>query len=144
MSKILAKDLLKELNDGKEEVYLVYPDAGAAKRYGKEISYDKILTANKERDFRTGFIKKLQINGDIQSKSFKAVIVDDLCSKGGTFQITASKLKDMGATEIYLAVTHCENTIFQGDLLTGNLVAGIYTTNSILSKCHEKIKVYEI
>lgn len=144
MSKTLAEDILKELNDGKEEVYLVYPDAGAAKRYGKEISYEKVLTANKERDFRTGFIKKLQINGDIESKNFKAVIVDDLCSKGGTFMLTASKLKDMGATEIYLAVTHCENTIFQGDLLTGNLVTGIYTTNSILSKYHEKIKVYEI
>lgn len=144
MSKILAEDLLKELNDGKEEVYLVYPDAGAAKRYGKEISYEKILTANKERDFRTGFIKKLQINGDVQSENFKAVVVDDLCSKGSTFMLTASKLKEMGATEIYLAVTHCENTIFQGDLLDGNLVTGIYTTNSILRKDHEKVKVYEI
>lgn len=144
MSKILAERLLKELNNGKEDVYLVYPDAGAAKRYGKEIEYEKILTGSKERDFRTGFIKKLEINGDMRSKSFKAIIVDDLCSKGGTFMLTASKLKEIGATEIYLVVTHCENTIFQGELLTGDLITGIYTTNSILSKNHKKIKVFEI
>ncbi|MGY0373368.1 ribose-phosphate pyrophosphokinase [Clostridium sp. JNZ J1-5] len=144
MSKILAERLLKELNNGKEDVYLVYPDAGAAKRYGKEIEYEKILTGSKERDFRTGFINKLEINGDMRSKSFKAIIVDDLCSKGGTFMLTASKLKEIGATEIYLVVTHCENTIFQGELLTGDLITGIYTTNSILSKNHKKIKVFEI
>lgn len=144
MSKILAERLLKELNNGKEDVYLVYPDAGAAKRYGKEIEYEKILTGSKERDFRTGFIKKLEINGDMRSKSFKAIIVDDLCSKGGTFMLTASKLKEIGATEIYLVVTHCENTVFQGELLTGDLITEIYTTNSILSKDHKKIKVFEI
>jgi ribose-phosphate pyrophosphokinase len=144
MSKYLAKELLEEINDGFHEVYLVYPDAGAAKRYGKEIGYEKILTANKDRDFKTGFIKNLQINGTIESKNFKSIIVDDLCSKGGTFMLTASKLKDMGATEIYLVVTHCENTIFEGELLSSDLITKIYTTNSILSKEHEKIKVYEI
>lgn len=144
MSKNLTEKLLKELSNGKEELYLVYPDAGAAKRYGKDIEYKKILTASKERDFKTGFIKKLWINGEPKSKSFKAIIVDDLCSKGGTFILTASKLKEMGAVEIYLVVTHLENTVFQGELLEGNLITGIYTTNSILSKKHEKIKVYEI
>ena len=144
MSKILTEKLLEELRTGDEDVYLVFPDAGAAKRYGKQISYDRILTASKERDFKTGYINKLDINGEIKSKNYKAVIVDDLCSRGGTFLLTASKLKEMGATEIYLVVTHCENTIFEGELLTGDLITGIYTTNSILSKDHEKIKVYEI
>lgn len=144
MTKILAEELLKELNDGEKHVYLVYPDAGAAKRYGKEIHYDKILTASKERDFKTGLIKKLEINGDIESKNFKAIIVDDLCSRGGTFVMTASRLKEMGASEVYLAVTHCEDTVFEGELLTGDLVTGIYTSSSILSRGHEKIRMYEI
>lgn len=144
MTKYLTEELLKELNRGEEEIYLVYPDAGAAKRYGKEINYENILTANKERDFRTGMIKSLEINGDIKQSGFKAIIVDDLCSKGGTFMMTASKLKDMGASEIYLVVTHCENTVFEGSLLNSDLVKGIYTTDSILSKEHEKIRVYEI
>lgn len=142
MSKKLTEQLIEELND--ENVYLVYPDAGASKRYAHQIAYEKILTANKERDFKTGFINKLEINGDVKSKNFKAIIVDDLCSKGGTFELTASKLKEMGAGEIYLVVTHCEDTIFEGKLLDSDLIAGIYTTNSILSKEHKKIKVYEI
>ncbi|WP_017415193.1 ribose-phosphate pyrophosphokinase [Clostridium tunisiense] len=144
MTKVLTEELLKNLNGGKEDVYLVYPDAGAAKRYGKEINYENILTANKERDFKTGFIKSLEINGHVKQAGFKAIIVDDLCSKGGTFMMTASKLKEMGTSEIYLVVTHCENTIFEGNLLNSDLVKGIYTTNSILSKKHEKIRVYEI
>jgi ribose-phosphate pyrophosphokinase len=144
MSKTLAQELLEEVNNGKDDIYLVYPDAGAAKRYGKEIGYGKVLTANKDRDFKTGFIKNLQINGNVESERFKAIIVDDLCSRGGTFMLTASKLREMGATEIYLVVTHCENTIFEGDLLSSDLITKIYTTNSIISKEHEKIKVYEI
>lgn len=142
MSQALTKELLKELND--EDIYLVYPDAGAAKRYEKQLEYGKVLTANKERDFKTGRIKSLKINGEVSAKAFKAVIVDDLCSKGGTFILTAEELKKLGAEEIYLVVTHCEDTIFEGDILKNDLIKGVFTTNSILSKVHEKIKVHEI
>ncbi|AJG98972.1 ribose-phosphate pyrophosphokinase [Clostridium beijerinckii] len=144
MSAILAKDLLEKVEDKNDSVYLVYPDAGAAKRYGKQIEYEKILTANKERDFKTGFINKLEINGTVENKNFKAIIVDDLCSKGGTFILTAKKLKEMGATEIYLVVTHCEDTIFDGEILKTDLITKVFTTNSILSKEHEKIEISSI
>lgn len=144
MSAILAKNLLEKVDDKKDSVYLVYPDAGAAKRYGKQIEYEKILTANKERDFKTGSINKLEINGAVESKNFKAIIVDDLCSKGGTFILTAKKLKEMGATEIYLVVTHCEDTIFDGEILKTDLITKVFTTNSILSKEHEKIEISSI
>lgn len=106
MSKIIAKEVLEALKNDEEEVYLVYPDAGAAKRYGKDISYEKILTANKERDFKTGYINRLEINGVTSEAKFKAIIVDDLCSRGGTFILTAEKLKEMGATEIYLILNY--------------------------------------
>lgn len=144
MSEILAKKVLDKVVDDKEAVYLVYPDAGAAKRYSKQIEYEKILTANKERDFKTGFINKLDINGNVESKNFKAIIVDDLCSKGGTFILTATKLKEMGAAEIYLVVTHCEDTIFDGDILKSDLITKVFTTNSILSKEHDKLEVTEV
>lgn len=144
MSQSLAKTALEKINKDNGTIYLVYPDAGAAKRYSKQIKYDKVLTANKERDFKTGRINKLEINGTVENKNFKAVIVDDLCSKGGTFILTAEKLKEMGADEIYLVVTHCEDTIFDGDILKSNLIKKVFTTNSILSRAHEKIEVTEI
>jgi ribose-phosphate pyrophosphokinase len=143
MSKILAEDLLRKLNNGKDEVYLVYPDAGAEKRYRKLINYEKVLTASKERDFKTGYIKNLEIENRAEVKDFKAIIVDDLCSKGGTFMLTASKLKEIGAEDIYLVVTHCENTVFEGELLKSDLIKEIYTTDSILDKNHKKIKIYK-
>ena len=46
--------------------------------------------------------------------------------------------------EIYLYVTHCENTILEGDLLSSGLVKRVYTTNSIFTKEHEKIEVFEL
>jgi ribose-phosphate pyrophosphokinase len=144
MSKLLTEQLLQNINSSKEDLYIVYPDAGAAKRYGKQIEYEKVLTASKERDFKTGYIKKLDIIGTTQSKEFKAIIVDDLCSKGGTFILTASKLREIGATEIYLVVTHCEDTIFSGDILKTDLIKKVYTTNSILSREHEKIAISKI
>lgn len=145
-SNIAKKVLEKFLREEKceEQVYLVYPDAGAEKRYSKQIEYDKVLSASKERDFKTGYIKKLDINGTVDSESFKAIIVDDLCSKGGTFILTAAKLKKMGASEIYLVVTHCEETIFKGDILKTDLIKKVYTTNSILSRKHEKIEITKI
>ncbi|ADL53161.1 ribose-phosphate pyrophosphokinase [Clostridium cellulovorans] len=144
MSKLLAEKALNEIGSDDENVYLVYPDAGAAKRYGKQINYEKVLTARKERDFKTGDIKNLIIDGSTEGKNFKAIIVDDLCSRGGTFIYTAEKLKALGAREIYLVVTHCENTIFQGDILKNDLITKVYTTDSILSKEHEKIAIYRI
>ena len=73
----------------------------------------------------------------------KVLIVDDICSRGGTFYHSAKALKNLGAGEIYLYVSHCENSILEGDLLTSNLVEKVFTTNSIFTKQHEKITVME-
>ena len=58
--------------------------------------------------------------------------------------LTGSRLRDMGASEIYLVVTHCEDTIFKGDILKTDLIKKVYTTDSILNKEHKKIKVKKI
>lgn len=142
MSAIIAKDVINNLKQ--DNLYIVYPDAGAEKRYTKQIKYDKILTCSKERDFKTGLIKKLEINGTVSEKTFDAIIIDDLCSKGGTFTLTAEKLKKMGANNIYLVVTHCEDNIFKGEILNTDIINRIYTTNSIISKEHEKIQIRNI
>ena len=36
----------------------------------------------------------------------RVLIVDDLCSRGGTFYHSAKKLKELGAKEIYLYISH--------------------------------------
>lgn len=128
----------------KKNDYLFFPDAGAKKRYEKQFNFKNVLSANKQRDFKTGRIKKLTIEGEIPKEAFRVIIVDDLCSRGGTFMLSAQKLKELGATDIRLVVTHCEDTIFNGDILKDDLISKVYTTNSILSKTHKKINIKEL
>jgi ribose-phosphate pyrophosphokinase len=119
----------------------MFPDIGASKRYSNMFSEYKKITTHKERDFKTGKIKSMKIleNIDINSriKGKNIIIVDDLCSKGGTFILAAESLKNLGCNDIYLAVAHCENTIFEGDIFKTNLIKQVYTTNTIVNKNKE-------
>ena len=124
---------------------IFYPDEGAMKRYNSIIKANKPITFGmKKREWTTGEIKGLDIFGDTDAlKDTKVLIIDDICSRGGTFYHSANKLKELGAKEIYLYVSHCEDTIHEGELLKDNgLIERIYTTNSFLNrKPHEKIEV---
>lgn len=123
---------------------LFFPDEGAMKRYADmfELPY---AFGIKKRDWATGKIEGLDVAGCVEKiKDGRILIVDDICSRGGTFYHSAKKLKELGAKEIYLYVTHCENTILEGDLLTSGLIEKVFTTNSIFTKEHEKIEVFKI
>ena len=41
---------------------------------------------------------------DIQNKTI--LIIDDICDGGMTFKLTAERLKELGAKEVHLYVTH--------------------------------------
>ena len=128
---------------GKEDVLLFYPDEGAMKRYSAMCDKPYVF-GMKKRDWTTGQIQGLDVQGQTELiKGSKVLIVDDICSRGGTFYHSAKALKNLGAGEIYLYVSHCENSILEGDLLTSNLVEKVFTTNSIFTKQHEKITVME-
>lgn len=123
---------------------LFFPDEGSMKRYSS-IAPMEYAFGIKKRDWATGKIEGLDVAGCIDKvKDSKILIVDDICSRGGTFYHSAKKLKELGAKEIYLYITHCENTIFDGELLTSGLIEKIYTTNSIFTKEHEKIEVFKL
>lgn len=120
---------------------IFYPDSGAAKRYSDMLKR-YYAYGLKKRNWETGKIEGLDIidNGfDLKGKDI--LIVDDICSRGGTFYHSAKKLKELGAKDIYLYVSHCENTILEGELLKGDLIKKVYTTDSIFTKSHEKIEV---
>ena len=73
------------------------------------------------------------------------LIMDDICSKGGTFLYAAKALKEYGAADIYLYVTHCEKTILQGEMINSGLIKKIYTTNSIYrDNYHPLIEVFNL
>ena len=123
---------------------LFFPDEGAMKRYSS-MAEKEYAFGIKRRDWKTGKIEGLDVAGCVDKiKDNKILIVDDICSRGGTFVHSAKKLKELGAKEIYLYVSHCENTILEGELLTSGLIEKVYTTNSIFTKKHEKIEVFEL
>ena len=123
---------------------MFYPDEGAMKRYSS-MSSGEYAFGIKRRDWKTGKIEGLDVAGCVDKiKDSAILIIDDICSRGGTFYHSAKKLKELGAKEIYLYVTHCENTILEGDVLASGLIEKVYTTNSIFTKEHEKIEVFKL
>ena len=124
-----------------KELTIFYPDAGAMKRYSKMIKAPYAF-GNKVRDWETGKIQGLEVIGDQQLiEGYDILIVDDICSRGGTFYYAAQKLKELGAKDIYLWVSHCENTILDGELIKSGLLKKIYTTDSIYTAKHDLIEV---
>lgn len=124
----------------KEKDYIFYPDAGAQKRYSK-LGIPNELVGFKKRNTETGKIDSLQVVGNIEPGR-KVVILDDLSSYGGTFIASAEKLKELGAGDIFLAVTHCEDSIFKGKIPGSDLITKVFTTDSIINESkHEKVEI---
>ena len=120
---------------------MFYPDEGAMKRYAGMVNLPYAFGI-KKRNWETGVIEGLDVAGAVdQIVGRDILIVDDICSRGGTFYHSAKKLKELGAKDIYLYVSHCENTILEGDLLKGDLIKKVFTTDSIFTKSHEKVEV---
>lgn len=148
----LVKDVMERVGFDPEMDYLVFPDAGAQKRY-HSLKYPH-LVGFKERNFETGKIESLQLVGKEfpASTGRKAIIVDDLSSYGGTFLLTAEALKPKGFDEIYLLVAHAENSIFKGELFKSGLIDKIFTTNSLITEHNfwsskfyqDKLHVYDV
>lgn len=137
------KEVIKKVEKDKDSALMFYPDIGAMKRYSKMFNSPYVFGI-KNRDWETGEIIGLEVSGMVDLvKGSKIIIVDDICSYGGTFYFSAKKLKELGAKEIYLYISHCENTILKGKVLTSGLIEKVFTTNSIFTKQHEKIEVFE-
>ena len=110
---------------------LFFPDEGAMKRYSEQ-SPMPYAFGMKKRDWETGKILGLDIINTENIVGKDVLIVDDICSRGGTFYHSAKALKAAGAKSVSLYVTHCEETITLGELAASDgLVDHVYTTRSI-------------
>ena len=126
---------------GKRAV-LFYPDEGAVKRYAGEFDRPYVF-GMKSRNPETRKVDKLYIEGNINLiRDEDVLMVDDICGSGSTLLRAAKELKKYGADKLYVYVSHCETTVLQNTELL-NIVAGIYTTNSILRASHPKIHIID-
>jgi ribose-phosphate pyrophosphokinase len=135
---LTAKRMIDAVVDKVKPDLLFFPDNGAAKKYS-EFMQREYAFGIKNRDWKTGKIQGLDIVGDVKGK--KVLIVDDISSYGGTFLHSAKKLKELGAKKIWLYVTHCENSILEGELIKNGLLEKIYTTDSIFTGEHGLIEI---
>lgn len=132
----LPDDDIKTITKDYDFDVIFFPDEGACKRY-KDMDVIKelglpIAFGIKNRDWKTGEILDLDVKGaDVKDK--KVLIIDDICSKGFTFYYSGMKLRELGASDVRLYVTHCEDTIRGGKILDTDVVSKVYTTDSI---CH--------
>lgn len=110
---------------------LFFPDEGAMKRYSDNTEMPYAF-GMKKRDWATGKILGLEIVHPENVKDKNILIVDDICSRGGTFFHAAKALKAAGAKSVSLYVTHLERTVILGEMAsTDGLVDHVYTTKSI-------------
>lgn len=114
-----------------KKLLMFYPDEGACKRYSEMVNLPYCFGI-KNRDWKTGNITNLSIFGELSLiEGSNVLIVDDICSFGGTFLYAARELIKYGAKNIYLFVSHCEQSILDGELYKSKQLTHIFTTDSI-------------
>ena len=130
---------------------LFFCDNGGVKRYKDVIGDVYYAFGVKEREWSTQKINSLQIIGAKHMiAGHDILIIDDIISRGSTIYLASKQLKELGAANIYIWASHCENTVL-GAYINGqslldypNLITKIYTSNSIYTSQHEKIEVMKV
>lgn len=109
-----------------------YPDNGAAKKYS-EILDMPYRFGNKKRNLNTGEIVCYEViadKADIEGK--RILIVDDMVMGGRTFVEAAKALREMGASQVDLYVTHLKPESRKFYNSKGNsLIDNIYSADTL-------------
>lgn len=115
--------LVAHATNNRDDIVLVFPDESAEQRYG--CAGYPTITVKKTRDFNTGKILGFEVSDqdgvDLNGKLL--VIVDDICSYGGTFVGAYDAIKQYAAEKgwalegFILCVTHLEPTYKAGALI---------------------------
>ncbi len=114
---------------------IMFPDAGAAKKYSR-CGLPTII-GNKHRN-EDGRIDSYELM-NFEEGTKRVVIRDDICSYGGTFVAAAKALRERGVEHITLVVSHCENNILKGEVF--NHIDRVITTDSICTVEHPKLEI---
>lgn len=130
------------------DVVLFFPDAGAMKRYMDDFKGYRFLYGEKVRDWETGKITSLELKGNFTWTDKECIIlmIDDICSYGGTFYYSAKALKEeFPTTKVFSYATHTENIFPRLDqAMEEGLIEEHFTTDSFLGstkETHPKITV---
>ena len=140
LDNVVQMDVMDYIDNALDQIdcgrtCIFYPDEGAMKRYSDRIPYPYAFGI-KKRDWETGKIQGLDIQNKELVEGKDVLIIDDICSYGGTFYHSALALKEAGAASVSLYVTHLEENVLKGDLWKAMkdedpLIKTIYTANPL-------------
>lgn len=111
---------------------LFYPDNGAAKKYSELIDMPYRF-GNKKRNLDTGEIVCYEVIADkVDIEGKRILIVDDMVMGGRTFVEAAKALREMGAAQVDLYVTHLKPEARNFYNFKGNsLIDNIYSADTL-------------
>ena len=142
-----VEDAILDINSYEEyfnlKPYWVIPDSGAFKTQFKQIEnieYPSFITCMKSRNHETGGIETVVNTDNLLGRD--CFIVDDICLGGRTFIQIAQKLREKNCGKLYLIVSH--GVFNQGIEHLLEYFDYIYTTDSICTIQHEKLKVHKL
>ena len=131
----LAKDVIDYTQIDVNNAWFVFPDKGAATRYNAD-DYPNVIICEKVRNFATGKIESIKASiekvTNTPSENAPIIIIDDLCSYGGTFVGAIKAIEtdlNIKSSENWLIITHSETAIDMGQVPL--IFNKIFTTDSI-------------
>lgn len=130
------------------EFSLIAPDGGALKKIYKQAAYleydGDILCASKVRNLTNGKIIRTEVESSVDKIENKTIVIlDDIGSYCGTFMALAKVLKEKGAKNVLLMLSHYEGVADIAKLQESG-IDKIYTTNSICDTNSDYIKQVSI
>ena len=120
----------KQMNFAPDEVVVVSPDHGGVTRARRlaDILDAPIAIIDKRRP-KPNMVEAQNVIGDVNGKT--CIVVDDICDTAGTLCAGCKILKDHGAKDVYVGVTH---GIFSRDAIEkieNSVIKKVVTTNTI-------------
>ncbi len=111
---------------GLKDLVIVSPDVGSnkmARKFAEDLKVELAIVDKRRIDGRQ--VQANAIIGNVKGKL--AVLIDDICSTGGTLKMAARVCKSGGASAVFAVVTH--GLFIEGAKLNG--IDEIFTSNSV-------------
>ncbi|HSX11786.1 MAG TPA: ribose-phosphate pyrophosphokinase [Chlamydiales bacterium] len=111
---------------GLKSPVVVSPDIGSnkmARKFAEDLKVDIAIVDKRRINGRNVEVNALI--GDVKGK--EVILVDDICSTGGTLKTAAKVCKEEGAKSVFAVVTH--GLLMSGDKLEG--IDKLFITNSV-------------
>lgn len=142
----IANDVLQYTKLDINDAWFIFPDKGAANRYDCDL-YPNSIICEKVRNFQTGKIESIRAHihkqTTVPTDDAPLIIIDDLCSYGGTFVGAVDAVKNdlnIDTPNRWLIITHAEEAIDFGQV--PSTFSKIFTTDSI-AKPHGYVDMSE-